>query len=203
MSAIDFLNRILKNNRVRLLKEDTDKPIRSAIYNDDVRKAFNDFVRLAKGKNYSIIGGIAIGKYTAPRNTMDIDVIVKNDGDISKIEEEVKSKFKRTRSHAFEHKSTGVEVEVLTPEFLCVNGKMINDAINKSIDDDGAMVVSPKYLIALKLCRAVSKNRKSLQDKYDITNIIDGYKNIDMSDVDLTKEEIDLYNELLKEYGSK
>lgn len=51
------------------LKENKEKPIEFAIYNDYVKKAFNDFIKLISGNDdWVLIGGIAVGKYIRPRN---------------------------------------------------------------------------------------------------------------------------------------
>ena len=61
-------------------------------------------------------------------------------------------------------------------------------------------MITPKYLIALKLGRAIDKkNPKSFIDKFDITNLINIYGKIDLSDLNLSKEKIDLYNSLAEE----
>ncbi len=186
------------------LKENSEKPIHSAIFNDDVKKAFIDLTSLLKSKNYSVVGGISVGKYNQPRSTVDIDIITINENEIEVIAEELKSKFKHIRKHAFEHKNTGVEVETLTPEFLKVNSSLIKKAIENSIEDNGINVVTPKYLLALKLIRASdSKNIKSLQDQFDIANLIKSYGFFDLNDLDLNKEHLELYNKLNNLYNQK
>jgi len=194
----------IRKQLVRILQESKIKPIRQSIYNDSVRKAFNDFVNLSKDEDYSVIGGIALGKYTLPRNTMDIDVIVKDDANADKLVDAVKSKFKKNRSHAIEHKATGVEIEILTPEFLKIDKTIIDDAIDTSEIDHDAKVVSLQYLLALKLNRAANSNdKKAYQDKYDILSLIENYGEIDLSNLDLSKKEIKLYKDLIAQSKMK
>jgi hypothetical protein len=190
-------SRFLKN---KLLLESYEKPIHLSIMNDDVRKTFSDLSSLLKNKNCAVIGGLSVGKYTQPRSTVDIDLLTISEEEISDIEKEIKSKFRKIRDHAFEHKVTGVEVEILTPEFLKINKDLVYDAIKNSIDDNGINVVNPKYLIALKLSRAADKtNIKSHMDKFDIIGLLQKYGKIDISNLNLKQKEIDLYNELYKE----
>ena len=58
-------------------------------------------------------------------------------------------------------------------------------------------VISPKYLIALKLGRAV-KNipRKSAMDVSDIEGLVSNYGKIDIEDLNLPKEQIEFYDSL-------
>lgn len=197
MSFTNFFNK----KQFKYLKENKDKPIRYAIVNDQVKKAFNDFASLVKNENYySIIGGLAISKYNEPRTTADIDIIVKDEMVNVELGNVLKSKFKRIRLHAIEHKQTGVELEILTPNFLNTDKTLINKAINSSENDNGINVVNIKYLIALKLKRAIdTKNLKSHQDKFDIINLINNYGEQDLSDLNMESKELELYKELLKE----
>lgn len=189
---------------INYLRENNEKPIERAIFNDTVRKAFVDFVKLNKNKHVALIGGLAIGAWTRSRNTDDIDIIVLSEEDIDLIEKNISGKFKRTRTHAFEHRKYGVEIEIITPEFIKESKTVIKNAIDNSkkdeVDGHEIKVITPKYLIALKLGRAIDKkNPKSFIDKFDITNLINIYGKIDLSDLNLSKEKIDLYNSLAEE----
>lgn len=193
-----------EKNSINYLRENNEKPIEHAIFNDTVRKAFVDFVKLNKNKDVALIGGLAIGAWTRSRNTDDIDLVVLSEEDIDSIEKNISTKFKRTRTHAFEHRTYGVEIEIITPDFVKESKELIKNAIQHSKKDDingnEIKVITPKYLIALKLGRAINtKNPKSLIDKFDIRNLIQIYGKIDLSDLNLSKEKIDLYNSLEKE----
>ena len=184
-----------------LLTENGEKSIFQAIYNDDVRRAFYDFARLVKNDSFTVIGGLVVGVYSTPRNTQDIDIVVLHNSDIVEIEKNISSKFKKVRGHSFIHKDTHVELEIITPEFIGVSRKLVADAIsNSKIDSNGLVdvrVVSPKYFIALKLQRATNELlRKSHTDWSDIREIISKHGEIDLTDIDLTEEQRNLYIKL-------
>jgi len=191
-----------KQKAIKLLNENKQKNIKDAIFNDDVRKAFFDFVKLNKNENVLLIGGLSVGVFSQARNTQNIDILVLSEKDIDSVFENVKSKFKRTRTHAFEHKATGVEIEVLTPSFIkypdSIFKKAIDAAIVQDVDGREIKIVSPKFLIALKLKRASLAINKSHMDKYDISNLTDIYGKFDFSDLDLTDDEIETYKELTR-----
>lgn len=196
-----FKNRKLE---IQYLKENNEKPIKQAIFNDTVKKAFIDFVRLNNNKNVTIIGGISLGAWTRSRSTDDIDILVLSEDDIDKIEKDISSKFKRNHKHSFEHRSTGVEIEVITPALINHDIDLIKEAIKYAkVDDvDGheIKVVTPKYLIMLKLARAILKgNSKAKIDQGDIMELLKVYGKFDLSDMNLSKEKMGMYNSLCNE----
>lgn len=185
-----------------LLKEDNEKPVDKSIYNDDVRKAFLDFVYLDPNyKNNAIIGGIAYSTYTTPRNTQDVDFVVDCEAEMNYIFNKVSSKFKKIRPHTIEHKGTGVEFEFITADLINSENSIIDKAIETAKIHDVAgsyiKVVNPKMLVALKLGRASNeKNVKSLTDQGDILNILLKYPDITMDDLELPKEHKELFEKL-------
>ncbi len=193
----------LKSNP-KILNENTEKPVTSSIYNDQVRKAFVDFISLIQNENFVLIGGLAVGCYGISRNTTDIDIAVLSEKNIDEIENNLKSKFKRTRKHALEHKKIGVEIEFITPEFININPdiikKIIKTARIDNIDGIKIKVAKPKYLIALKLFRAIdSKNLKSKIDQFDIQNLTNLYGKFNFDDLKLPKKLLNLYEKLMRE----
>ena len=197
----DFFKATKKD--VEYLREDSEKPIEKAIFNDVVKNAFIDFVKLNTNKNLAIIGGLALGAWARSRNTDDVDVMVLSENDIDNLEKDLEGVFKRTRKHAFEHKKTGVEIEIITSGLINGNQKLIKDAIeNAKVDEVNGhdiKVVTPKYLIALKLSRASDeKNIKHLQDQFDILSIIKIYGELDLSYLPLEKHLRDFYETLLE-----
>jgi len=188
---------------VEYLREDSEKPIGKAIFNDTVKKAFIDFVRLNQNKNLAIIGGLALGAWVRSRNTDDVDVMVLSEKAIDELEKDLSGTFKRTRNHAFEHKKTGVEIEIITSGLINGNQMLIKDSIDNAKTDEvnghDIKVVTPKYLIALKLSRASDeKNIKHLQDQFDILSLIKIYGELDLSGLPLEKRLKDFYEKLLK-----
>lgn len=198
-----FKNFFKKQTAIQILNENSHKSINSAIFNDDVRKAFRDFVKLNKVKDVMVVGGLAVGVYSTARNTQDVDVIVLSEKTIDEIYESVKDKFKKTRPHSLEHRSLGVEIEILTPEFINYSKDVVEAALKNAeiheVDGREIKVVSAKYLIVLKLKRAAANITKSHMDKFDITNISEIYGKFDLSDLDLPENELKLYDELTKE----
>ena len=164
-----------KNDGFRSLYE-------SAIY-PEVIIALEDWKQY-NNSNCVLVGGLALSYYIKPRQTQDIDIIFLTDEDIPT---NVYG-FKRNKLHSFEHKKTGVEIEILTPKFLNKSEQMFKKTFEDSILSDGIRVASPKSLIVLKL------NRFNSRDKLDILELLEycKYKGIDldMSDYDLNENEI-------------
>lgn len=135
-----------------------------------------------------LVGGMAFSYYAKPRYTEDVDVlfISKN-----KIPKNVDG-FKRHREHAFEHKKTGVEIELLVSGHIPVPVEIIKKVIDTANLVDGIKIASPSGLVAMKLYRA------SYQDKSDIIQLINSC-NVNISSFPLDEEQYNLYNQLNKE----
>lgn len=198
-----FLKLFSRQKAIHLLRENGPKHIKDSIFNDQVRSTCIDFIRLNKNPNVMVIGGIAYGVHLEARSTQDLDIIVVSDSDIDSVFENIKSKFKHNRLHSFEHKSTGVEVEVLTPSFINYDPEIVKSALADAqvhdLDGHKIKVVSPKYLIVLKLKRASGTNSKARQDQHDIMELIQRYGAFDLSDVGLSEKELKTYSELIKD----
>jgi deoxyadenosine/deoxycytidine kinase len=195
-------------NDLLYLRENSEKPLEKSIFNDTVRKAFVEFCKLNQSKDLAIIGGLAVGAWARSRNTDDIDVVVVSENDVEELAKNISGTFKRTRKHAFEHKSSGVEIEIVTPELIKEDPELIRKAIaNAKVDEvsgNSIKVITPKYLIALKLGRAVLKgNAKAKIDQGDIMNLIEIYGKISLDDLNLSEDKMKLYNELAKEILEK
>ncbi len=194
----------MKFKKFYYLKENKQKPLEYAIFNDEVRKAFFDFVELAyKDQDWVLIGGLCMGVYATPRNTSDVDIALLSDQNIEVLEILLKSKFRKFRSHAFEHKNTGVEIEIVTPTSINVPQqifqKLQQNAAVTNMRGKTVKIATPKYLIAMKLFRAIDpKNPKSYYDKGDILNLLKIYGIQDLSDLPMPENTLKLYNELEK-----
>lgn len=116
----------------------------------EVEKALQDWNKI----NHSgiLIGGCAVGYYTRPRATTDVDILFLSKEDIPGLV----SGFKRTRLGAFQHNKTHVEIEVITPDFINVSDMLINKVFKDVQISNGIRIASPSSLVALKLQRLKS-----------------------------------------------
>lgn len=136
-----------------------------------------------------LIGGIALSFYAKPRYTEDLDYLFLSE---DAIPEKVRG-FNRVRDHAFEHKKTNVEIEVLTPEFLKISPVLVRQVYATAVQSSGVNVASAAGLVALKLQRA------DMQDKADIVALIKATGvGIDGWEEFLSGEQIALFEELQK-----
>jgi hypothetical protein len=154
----------------------------------EVAAAFKDWKNNTTHLKCVLIGGVALSYYTKPRSTTDSDLLFLAKEDIPT---EV-SKFRRHRPGAFEHKQTGVEIEVLTPESIKMTQELAEAIYERSTKVDGIRVASPAGLIASKL------ERWSLQDRADIDAIL-SITAIDLSPYPLTQKHLDRFNSIVKE----
>ena len=146
---------------VQKWKHDFQCSLFESIMSDPVEETLREWVKNAVDSSYIIIGGMAVGYYTRPRMTQDIDVLYKHENQIPTSV----SGFKKNRPHSFENKKTGVEVEMLSTEFIGQNQDLINKVFDTARIIDGVTLPSPEGLVALKI------KRHSLQDIADIDSI--------------------------------
>ena len=162
----------------------------------ELSTALNDFSKEAGSVNWALIGGLAVGFHSKPRGTQDIDLIVLNENDINKLQSNLSS-FKKNRSHSFEHIKTGVEIKILTAQFLGINEQIVSQALesseNQSLQGNQIPVVNKSGLIALKL------QRGSRQDLADVEAILKQDTNVDVSNYPLTEEQVKILKEIQKE----
>ena len=151
----------------------------SIIY-PEVEIALNDW-KTFSSSNSVLIGGLAYSFYCKPRATQDIDLMFLSLDDIPNSV----FGFKRIRNHSFQHNKTHVEVEVLDPDYLDFNKKLIERVFLDSVESDGIKIASPKSLVVLKLNRYNQRDKSDIDDLLKYQLRID--KNIDFSDWDLTE----------------
>lgn len=108
--------------------------------------------------NAVLIGGLALSFYSLPRTTQDVDFLFMSAGQIPSFVDG----FKKTRDHAFTHKQTGVEIEVLDPVFLKMSEQLAQVVFDTANLIDNIRIASKSGLVALKL------GRWSRQDQADI-----------------------------------
>src|SRR4051812_44214375 len=106
--------------RVSLLKEGppegTCKPISQSIVSPEVTRALRVFALKMAASNmpWAVVGGLSVGVYARPRTTIDVNVVVSDEATIVSLETILAPEFKHHRPLAFEHRETGVEVEIVT-----------------------------------------------------------------------------------------
>ena len=153
------------------------------------------------GVKWALIGGLAVGFRSRPRGTQDIDVIVASELDIEALASAASSAFRHNRGHSLEHKATGVEVEVLTPEFLkmdpIVFQKAINSATMEKFGAGSIPVVDTAALIVFKL------NRASRRDQGDIEDIITTHGPVDLSEYDIPADKLQIYQSIVTEVQNR
>ena len=163
-------------NARKLLDEIFDVPLRQRLLEavpilvPEVRRAYLAWTRAVPGG--VLIGALAAGVYSEPRTTRGVDMLFLNDAEVP---EQVVG-FKRVRAHAFEHRETGVEIEVLTPEFL----RLPPGLVRQIFDTAQNGVASAAGVIAAKLQRA------SLRDQGDIQDILGRHPEVSLEGWPLT-----------------
>lgn len=149
----------------------------------EVAAALRDWCRADPGG--VLIGGLGLSYHVRPRMTQDIDFLFLNDGAIP---EQVPG-FKRTRSHAYQHNRTHVEIELVTPELVGVPQQIVDRVVETAIISDGIKVASASGLVALKLFR------QSMQDQADIVALIKT-GHVDLDGFDLPPDKVAAYDRL-------
>lgn len=153
--------------------------LKESILVPEVDAAFKEWVKNAKG-DWMLIGGLVVGYYTKPRTTSDIDVIYDSSNSIP----ESVSGFKRTRSLAFQHNNTHVEVEVLCPENINLDRHLYDQIYDTSIVVDGIRIPSAAGLICLKLSRC------KVRDVGDIESILEKHPETSIAGYNVSEDAI-------------
>lgn len=154
---------MIRNIRTMSHPNDGTRSLEASIMAPEIILAFKDWSR-SMGGDFVLIGGLALSFHASPRYTTDIDLLFLEN---EQIPADVPG-FKRIRPHAFEHRATGVEVEVLTPASLKVRRLLVEMVIQRSLRVDGVKIASREGIIALKLCRG------NLRDLGDIESLMEG-----------------------------
>jgi hypothetical protein len=182
---------LFSNRKKSKWKNDGIRSIYESIIPKDVIVTLDDW-KSSNTSNCVLIGCIALSYYIKPRYTEDIDLIFLTDEDIPLSV----YKFRRNRKHSYEHIKTGVEVELITPEYINKDNSLFKNVFETSIESDGIQVASPLGLISLKLFRSKTNER----DRVDIIELCRYcYENnieLDISNFYLTEEEINIFNQI-------
>ena len=189
-----FIMKISKIDDIRgFLREGGRSPLSTTV---------SDFVKLVGDKvDYALCGGLVVGVYGRARGTDDVDMLLRSDSDIQMVINLTRIKFKQNRGHAIIHKETGVEVKLVTPEFINVYSMIIQSAIvhssMKPVDNVEVPVISKEGLIVLKL------GRGNEYDIGDIKNVLRVGGHVDISNWPLKDNEKDLYNKIWLEVSNE
>lgn len=168
-------------NRVQLLKLNFEKNICDGIFNDAVKETFLLFLKTVYfADNWSIFGGLALSKYVTSFNSHDIDILIP--------------------TPIFIPPNTIFNsVDFKTPEQINQPLELVKEAINNStteiIDGTKIKILTPKYIIALKLKRALGTTYEAMQDRTDILKLLEVY-NVKIDDLNLPEDQVKLFNQL-------
>lgn len=153
----------------------------------EVQKALNAWMTSTGTERTGVlIGGLALAFYCKPRYTQDVDMLfLSKSGIPSSV-----NGFNRNRPGAFEHKATGVEIELTTPvSFQPEIPEHLAAKVYATAEDySGLKVASREGLIALKLFSA-GIARRELGDLADVVSLLEGHTNITMCEWLLTEEQ--------------
>lgn len=153
-------------------------------------QALKDLVKNAEGQ-WALAGGLALGFHGFVRATEDIDIIIAGDHVLDSFKWSLRLAFKEvSRKHMVKHIETGLEIEILTPEWLKEVPKQVfefalENIETKEVDGVSVPVVNIKALYALKLQRASraesldeEQNLKTERDRLDIRHLMLDKKNL-------------------------
>ena len=153
----------------KFYKDHTERTILESVMVPEIVSATRDW--FYNNSDAILIGGLALSYWAKPRETGDIDVLFQSDAHIPA----TVAKFNRHRAHAFEHNDTGVEVEVLSPEFIDMEDGLYDKVLETSEVLEGIRIASPTGIVALKL------GRSSPVDIGDISTLLDAGHKIDLN----------------------
>lgn len=154
---------------------------------DKISQLFTPFQKLSSIGNsldllfqfegdFILVGGIARRFYSSPRNTGDIDILFRGEGELQEFLLKNKGKYKPLRKHAI--MVSGVEVDLLTPEFLNINPPLVDYIFNNYEIYENIKISPREGIILLKLMRM------SPTDDNDIRALIEsGGKNLKVQDI--------------------
>jgi hypothetical protein len=143
--------------------------IREAALVPEVRASIIRWINSGQPEHCVLIGGLALGFYTKPRTTTDIDLLM-NSTDVDTPEG-----FKRSREHALIDKITHVELELVTPKLIKIPQALADKVFQTAVAHYHAgkiyKVASLEGMIALKLWSADTQHRRRA-DEGDVVNLL-------------------------------
>lgn len=192
----NFNKHTLKSRKKSKWKNNGFRSIFESIIPNEVIITLRDWKDSYKKDNYVLIGAYALSYHTKPRYTEDVDLIFMSFDEIP----QMVTNFRRNRNHSFEHIKTGVEVELLTPDHLNRDVDFFKAVFDSSIISDGIRIASPVSLIALKLRRFNNTDKSDITEMYKYCMENNIY--IDLNPYKLSSEEIEKYENLIKDIDS-
>lgn len=160
-------------NQFRVKDQACHKHITEAVVSGAVLEALHDFVGLTKAHRWALAGGVAVGIYNRPRLTHDIDIVIPGEDAVQPICESASTKFKHVRLHTLRHRESGVEVRLLTAQWLGASQALFESAIDTAERQvawkHDLRIVNWRHLAAMKL------DRFSDMDQHDIKQLWHGH----------------------------
>lgn len=164
-------------------------------------RVLRDVVAAMEWNGWALIGGLAVGFRCDPRGTQAVDLLILGDLESVAARMTRSGLFVRTGPRAMAHRETGIEVEILTHDFIGQPETLVAAACRDSewvqVTDFQIPVARPRYLMALKLKRALGRGMKATQDRADILRLLKAHGPQDLSDLPLDENQIALYAQLL------
>jgi hypothetical protein len=165
---------------------DGTRTLLESVVSPEVTKALSDFKKAGGSKDAILIGGLAISYWGIPRATMDADFLFLSRTDIPMYVEG----FKKVRDHAFQHKETHVEIEVLDPPYINLPEHVAKMVLDTAIDSGGIKIASKSALVAMKLFRL------KRYDQGDIEQLV-SVGDIDLKPFNLPQQLLDKFAEIV------
>lgn len=162
------------------------KDLLSVVFSPEMKSALVDLAGILKSTDAVIIGGLLLGVYARPRTTWGIDVMILSDNEIDNIAWKLAAQFfKRTSTHLFTHKKTGVLVEFVTPEHVKISPILVKHIISTAHIDKGTglKITSKEGTAAAKLQRGI------LRDQSDIVEIAKAQGPLNLTGWPITAEQ--------------
>ncbi len=157
----------------------------------DLAKMLGDSV------GWALFGALAVGIYSRPRGTDEIEIVLTANADIPSVIPATGRRFRQIGSHTIEHRSTHIAVRLVTPELILADPVVfavaICSAIRRKLSTVKVPIVSREGLVAVSLCRG---------EHYDLAHVAAVTKigsSVDLSGYPLTGRQKDAYLKVLQE----
>lgn len=124
---------------------------------------FSDILKYLTSLNidFILIGGLASSHYMPARFTEDVDILVRSEDEFLKLKQNTMGSVKWIRGHAF--LLNGVEVEILTPEFVNMPSSIATYIFNTSVMTDGFKIPSTEGVLLSKLVALREIDKQDIQ----------------------------------------
>jgi hypothetical protein len=171
LKVVIFMEFRIRNLSKTTTANDGTRNLFQSILVPEVALALKDWIKV-EGLHGVLIGGLALSYYVKPRVTQDIDILFLDRTHIP----DIIPGFKRHRPGAFEHKRTGVEIEVLSPASINMPLNVAKRIEATALNLDGIRIASPSGLVASKLGRFSRRDQADIEDLLHVKTInLDGF----------------------------